>query len=116
MEIESLLTATAEKVDIIFNKLLVSNENIIDWVQFYQKSYIIASLNLNISKISHNDWHAASNSTNYVEAAHATSNREEKQLKLMTAILREQRLDMQYFKRIKIKNNYNIDLSGHDKS
>ncbi|CAG8554825.1 10961_t:CDS:2, partial [Dentiscutata heterogama] len=86
------------------------------WVQFYQKPYIIASLNPNISNISNDDWYAAPNSTNCAEAAHSMSNREGKQLKLMTAILRGQKLDMRYFKRIEIKKNYNIDLSGHDKS
>ncbi|CAG8474979.1 31609_t:CDS:2 [Racocetra persica] len=66
-KIESLLTAIAKKVDFIFKKLSIY-ENIIDWVQFYQKPYIIASLNPNISKISNNDWYAAPNSTNCAEA------------------------------------------------
>ncbi|RIB22168.1 hypothetical protein C2G38_1025752 [Gigaspora rosea] len=99
---KSLLTATAEKVNSIFIKLM-TYENVIDWIQFYQKPYIIASLNPNISKISNNDWYAAPNSTNCAEAAHSLSNREGKQLKLMTAILRGQKLDMRYFKRIEIK-------------
>ncbi|CAG8746928.1 16449_t:CDS:2, partial [Racocetra persica] len=68
------------------------------------KPYIIASLNPNISKISHNMWYAAPNSTNCAEAAHAMSNREGKQLKLMTAIIR-----------IDIKANYNVNISGQDK-
>ncbi|CAG8651860.1 16815_t:CDS:2, partial [Dentiscutata heterogama] len=54
--------------------------------------------------------------TNCAEAAHAMSNREGKQLKLMTAILRGQKLDMRNFKRINIKANYNVNISGQDKS
>ncbi|CAG8781389.1 4329_t:CDS:10, partial [Cetraspora pellucida] len=97
IEMESLLTTTTENIDNIFNKLIL-NKDIIDWVQFYQKPYIITSLNPNISNISYNDWHAAPNSTNCAEAVHSMSNY------------------MRYFKRIEIKKNYNINLSGHDKS
>ncbi|CAG8809654.1 9327_t:CDS:2, partial [Cetraspora pellucida] len=72
MEIESLLTTTAERVDIIFNKLLASNKkNIID-------------------------------NTNCTEAAQATSNREEKQLKLIIAILRSN----------SDKNNHSLNINN----
>ncbi|CAG8659854.1 26152_t:CDS:2 [Racocetra persica] len=85
---ELLLTAKVEEVDLIFNELFMSDKNLTDWVQYYKKHYIIASLNPNISKIPNNLWYAAPNNTNCAKAAHAMSNQEGKQLKLMTAILR----------------------------
>ncbi|CAG8806720.1 35626_t:CDS:2, partial [Racocetra persica] len=106
-KMELLLTAKAEKVIIVLQT---------NWVQYYKKPYIIASLNPNLSKIPHDLWHAAPNSTNCAEAAHAMSNREGKQLKLMTAILRGRKLDMRNFKRTDIKANFNINTCGYDKS
>ncbi|CAG8751212.1 1934_t:CDS:2, partial [Racocetra persica] len=85
---------------IIFDELLALDNNLMDWVQYYKQPYIIASLNPNISKIPHDLWHMAPNSTNCAEAAHAM----------------RQKIDMHNFKRINIKANYNVNINGQDKS
>jgi hypothetical protein len=43
---------------------------------------------LNASKINPEIWASSSNNTNAAESAHALANREGKQLKLLTAIIR----------------------------
>jgi hypothetical protein len=45
-------------------------------------------LNLNASKINSEIWASSENNTNVAEAAHSLANREGKQLKLLTAIIR----------------------------
>ena len=54
---------------------------------FYQQKWVIASLNRFMSKIDNETWMTSPNNTNTAEAAHALSNRREKSLKLMTAII-----------------------------
>ena len=48
---------------------------------------MIASLNKCVSKIDNEIWINSPNNTNTAEATHALSNRREKNLKLVTAIL-----------------------------
>ncbi|CAG8543277.1 15933_t:CDS:10, partial [Cetraspora pellucida] len=84
-KMELLLTAKAEKVELIFDELLTLDNNLVG-------------------------------NTNCAETAHAMSNREGKQLKLMMTILRGQKLDMCNFKRTDIKANFNINTCGYDKS
>ena len=60
----------------------------LDWVKYYRQSYVIGSLNWSMSRIPKKNWQEAPDNTNAAEAAHAMSNREGKQLKLLTAILR----------------------------
>ncbi|CAG8769749.1 5166_t:CDS:2, partial [Cetraspora pellucida] len=65
---ELLLTAKLKEVELIFDKLLALDNNLM--VQYYKQPYIIASLNPNILKILHDLWYMAPNSTNCAEAAH----------------------------------------------
>lgn len=60
----------------------------LDWVNYYSQSYVLASLNLNASNIDPEVWAKSSNNTNVAEAAHALANKEGKQLKLLTAIIK----------------------------
>ena len=60
----------------------------LDWIDYYSKPYVIASLNLNASKIDSETWASSVDNTNVAEAAHALANQEGKQLKLLTAIIR----------------------------
>jgi hypothetical protein len=48
----------------------------------------LASLNKYISNMENEVWERYGNNTNMAEAAHAQANREGKQLKLVTAIMR----------------------------
>jgi hypothetical protein len=48
----------------------------------------LASLNKYVSNMENEVWERHGNNTNAAEAAHAQANREGKQLKLLTAILR----------------------------
>ncbi|PKY26344.1 hypothetical protein RhiirB3_441614 [Rhizophagus irregularis] len=49
-------------------------------------------LNLNASKINPEIWASSENNTNAIEATHALANWEGKQLKLLTAIIRDIKL------------------------
>ena len=60
----------------------------LDWIHYYRQPYVLASLNLYASEIDPEIWARSSNNTNAAEAAHALANREGKQLKLLTAIIR----------------------------
>ncbi|CAG8809595.1 22066_t:CDS:2, partial [Racocetra persica] len=60
----------------------------IDWAKFYKTPWIISSLNMHMSKMEHDIWKKHNNNTNSAEAAHALVNKEGKQLKLLSAILR----------------------------
>lgn len=56
---------------------------LLDWINYYNQSYVLASLNLNASKMNPVIWARSSNNTNAAEAAHALANREGKQFKLV---------------------------------
>ena len=59
----------------------------LDWITFYHQKWIIASLNKSMSKIANDVRIISPDNTNAAEAAHALSNRCERELKLLTAIL-----------------------------
>jgi hypothetical protein len=60
----------------------------VDWLKYYQQPYVLSSLNQFISNINHETWRKSGTNTNNAEAAHSIVNREGKQLKLLSAILR----------------------------
>ena len=60
----------------------------LDWVKYYRQPYVLASLNKHVSNMENEIWERHANNTNIAEAAHAQANREGKQLKLLTAIMR----------------------------
>lgn len=60
----------------------------IDWLKYYQQPYVLSSLNQFVSNIDHEIWRKSGSNTNVAEAAHSMVNREGKQLKLLSAILR----------------------------
>ena len=61
---------------------------LIEWLNYYQQPYVLASLNKYISNVNHEIWNKSGSDTNNAEAAHSMANREGKQLKLLSAILK----------------------------
>ncbi|CAB5186069.1 unnamed protein product [Rhizophagus irregularis] len=99
--------SSVEEVHECFKKLeLYDNKRIIDWVQYYRQPYVLASLNKYISNMENEIWDRHGNNTNIAEAAHAQANREGKQLKLLTAIMRGRRLDERLFKIAEINDKF----------
>ncbi len=60
----------------------------LDWVLFYSKPWVRASLNPIYSSMALNIWNKAPDNTNVAESCHANSNRDGKSLTLQVAILR----------------------------
>jgi len=61
---------------------------LVDWLNYYQQPYVLASLNQFVSNIDHEIWRKSGSNTNNAEAAHSMVNRDGKQLNLLSAILR----------------------------
>ncbi|UZO11878.1 uncharacterized protein OCT59_003431 [Rhizophagus irregularis] len=109
--------SSAEEVYGCFEKLeSYNNQRIMDWTQYYRQPYVLASLNKHISNMENEIWDHHGNNTNVAEAAHAQANREGKQLKLITAIMRGRRLDERVFKTAEINDKFGIPYTRRDKS
>ncbi|CAB5390387.1 unnamed protein product [Rhizophagus irregularis] len=109
--------SSAEEVYGCFEKLeSYNNQRIMDWTQYYRQPYVLASLNKHISNMENEIWDHHGNNTNVAEAAHAQANREGKQLKLITAIMRGRRLDERLFKTAEINDKFGIPYTRRDKS
>ncbi|CAB4426177.1 unnamed protein product [Rhizophagus irregularis] len=109
--------SSVEEVHECFKKLeLYDNKRIIDWVQYYRQPYVLASLNKYISNMENEIWDRHENNTNIAEAAHAQANREGKQLKLLTAIMRGRRLDERLFKIAEINDKFGVLYTRRNKS
>ncbi|PKB91735.1 hypothetical protein RhiirA5_447765, partial [Rhizophagus irregularis] len=65
-----------------------NDEGIKEWLSYYQQPYVLASLNKYVSNVDHEIWNKSGSDTNNAEAAHSMVNREGKQLKLLSAILK----------------------------
>ncbi|RGB31181.1 hypothetical protein C1646_764393 [Rhizophagus diaphanus] len=61
-------------------------------------------------------WENYENNTNTAEATHAQANRKEKQLKLIKAIMRGERLDERLFKVAEVHNRFSVPYTRRDKS
>ena|SRR2546421_5443907 len=72
----------------LFNNLINFSFINIEWIRFYRQPYILASLNLNASNMNPEIWANSVDNTNVAEAAHSLANREGKQFKLLTAIIK----------------------------
>ncbi|CAB4408423.1 unnamed protein product [Rhizophagus irregularis] len=109
--------SSADEVHKIFEKLETYNDQrVMDWIQYYQQTYVLASLNKHISNMENEIWENYGNNTNTAEAAHAQANREGKQLKLITAIMRGRRLDERLFKVAEVHNRFGVPYTRRDKS
>jgi hypothetical protein len=73
----------------------------IEWLNYYRQPYVLSSLNKYVSNVDHEIWNKSGSDTNNAEAAHSMANREGKQLKLLSAIL----------KLVKIFFNYQITFN-----
>ena len=59
-----------------------------EWLNYYRQPYVLSSLNKYVSNVDHEIWNKSGSDTNNAEAAHSMANREGKQLKLLSAILK----------------------------
>lgn len=87
---KSILNAPSQEiVESILDKIELSDElGAKEWAKYYKTPWIISSLNVHMSKMERNIWRKYNNNTNAAEATHALINKEGKQLKLLSAILR----------------------------
>ncbi|GBC52700.2 hypothetical protein GLOIN_2v1773466 [Rhizophagus irregularis DAOM 181602=DAOM 197198] len=85
-----------------------------EWIRYYRQPYVLASLNLNASKIDPEIWASSANNTNVAEAAHALANREGKHLKLLTAIIRGRKVDQKAVKIMETENKFGVPYSRRD--
>jgi hypothetical protein len=99
-KMKSLLKAASQvEIDQIFSDLEKSDENgILDWINYYRTPHILASLNASASLMDVEIWNRYGHNTNTAETAHSLVNRTGKQLKLLSAILRGQKLDERHLK------------------
>ncbi|CAI2168411.1 9628_t:CDS:2, partial [Funneliformis geosporum] len=65
--------------------------------------------------IDNNIWLTSPDNTNTAETAHILSNRREKNLKLVIAILQERKLNRERFNAIRVHQKYNIPIRRQDK-
>ncbi|UZO12218.1 uncharacterized protein OCT59_003766 [Rhizophagus irregularis] len=106
-----------EAVYDLLQQIRDTNDNgIKEWVDYYQQSYVLASLNQFISNIDPEIWLKSGSNTNYAEAAHSMVNREGKQLSLLSAILRGKRFDERCYKTIDICNKSGVPYTHRDRS
>ncbi|CAG8738842.1 21803_t:CDS:2, partial [Racocetra persica] len=88
---KSILNAPSQElVKSILDKIELSDEpGAKEWANYYKTPWIISSLkNVHMSKMERNIWKKHDDNTNSAESAHALANKEGKQLKLLSAILR----------------------------
>ncbi|PKB97857.1 hypothetical protein RhiirA5_404131 [Rhizophagus irregularis] len=107
--------STTERVNQIFEELEASDESIIkDWIAFYSKPWVRASLNPIYSFIALDIWQNAPDNTNVAESCHANCNRDGKALPLEAAILKAKNYDERQFISCDIHNCYGVAKSGKD--
>ncbi|CAB4436469.1 unnamed protein product [Rhizophagus irregularis] len=114
----SLLKATSKaELDQIFSDIEKSDEDgVNDWIDYYQRPYILATINSSASLMDVEIWNRYENNTNTAEAAHSLVNRTGKQLKLLSAILRGRNLDERHLKIIEIQDFSAVPYTKQDKS
>ncbi|EXX71660.1 hypothetical protein RirG_076450 [Rhizophagus irregularis DAOM 197198w] len=101
--LEILKVNSFEEINQIFGQIKMHNEDgIQNWLEYYQKPWVLGSLTYHYSLMSYEDWQTTQFDTNIAESAHAMINRTGKSLKLKIAILRGWKHDECIYKRIKI--------------
>ncbi|CAB5393707.1 unnamed protein product [Rhizophagus irregularis] len=101
----------------IFSDIEKSDEDgVKDWIDYYQRPHILATINSSASLMDVEIWNRYGNNTNTAEAAHSLVNRTGKQLKLLSAILRGQKLDERHLKIIEIQDFSAVPYTKQDKS
>ncbi|POG60165.1 hypothetical protein GLOIN_2v1788269 [Rhizophagus irregularis DAOM 181602=DAOM 197198] len=87
--LEILKANSSEEINQIFGQIKMRNEDgIQNWLEYYQKPWVLGSLTYHYSLMSYEDWQTTPFDTNIAESAHAMINRTGKSLKLKIAILR----------------------------
>ncbi|PKC10022.1 hypothetical protein RhiirA5_414881 [Rhizophagus irregularis] len=115
--LEILKANSSEEINQIFGQIKMRNEDgIQNWLEYYQKPWVLGSLTYHYSLMSYEDWQTTPFDTNIAESAHAMINRTGKSLKLKIAILRGWKHDECIYKRIKIHQQIGIPMSSKDKS
>ncbi|PKC14284.1 hypothetical protein RhiirA5_409551, partial [Rhizophagus irregularis] len=93
-----------------------NDEGIKEWLSYYQQPYVLASLNKYVSNVDHEIWNKSGSDTNNAEAAHSMVNREGKQLKLLSAILKGKRYDIRCYTTIETHDKKGVPYTHRDKS
>ncbi|CAB5386041.1 unnamed protein product [Rhizophagus irregularis] len=93
-----------------------NDEGIKEWLNYYQQSYVLSSLNKYVSNVDHEIWNKSGSDTNNAEAAHSMANSEGKQLKLLSAILKGKRYDARCYITIEVHNKNGVPYTHRDKS
>ncbi|CAB5379372.1 unnamed protein product [Rhizophagus irregularis] len=115
--LEILKANSSEEINQIFGQIKMRNEDgIQNWLEYYQKPWVLGSLTYHYSLMSYEDWQTTPFDTNIAESAHAMINRTGKSLKLKIAILRGWKHNECIYKRIKIHQQTGIHMSSKDRS
>ncbi|CAB4467683.1 unnamed protein product [Rhizophagus irregularis] len=93
-----------------------NDEGIKEWLNYYRQSYVLSSLNKYVSNVDHEIWNKSGSDTNNAEAAHSMANREGKQLKLLSAILKGKRYDARCYTTIEVHDKNGVPYTHRDKS
>ncbi|UZO06142.1 uncharacterized protein OCT59_026473 [Rhizophagus irregularis] len=92
--LEILKVNSFEEINQIFGQIKMHNEDgIQNWLEYYQKPWVLGSLTYHYSLMSYEDWQTTQFDTNIAESAHAMINRTGKSLKLKIAILSKDKSD-----------------------
>ncbi|CAB4375450.1 unnamed protein product [Rhizophagus irregularis] len=115
--LEILKANSSEEINQIFGQIKMRNEDgIQNWLEYYQKPWVLGSLTYHYSLMSYEDWQTTPFDTNIAESAHAMINRTGKSLKLKISILRGWKHNECIYKRIKIHQQTGIHMSSKDRS
>ncbi|RGB33580.1 hypothetical protein C1646_761569 [Rhizophagus diaphanus] len=91
-----------------------NDEGIKEWLNYYRQSYVLSSLNKYVSNVDHEIWNKSGSDTNNAEAAHSMANREGKQLKLLSAILKGKRYDARCYTTIEVHDKNGVLYTHRD--
>ncbi|KAF0333005.1 cobalamin biosynthesis protein cobt [Gigaspora margarita] len=113
---QNILTAESQyEIQNLLNQITLSSEDgVKDWVEFYNRPWILASLNHCYSQIDITTLNIIGETTNAAESAHADINREGKGLNLMNAIKRAQKFDNRKFITCAIQDRYGVTKTGRN--
>ncbi|EXX67018.1 hypothetical protein RirG_118210 [Rhizophagus irregularis DAOM 197198w] len=90
--------------------------NATKWLSYYQQPYVLASLNKYVSNVDHEIWNKSGSDTNNAETAHSMVNREGKQLKLLSAILKGKRYNIRCYTTIETHDKKGVPYTHRDKT
>ncbi|KAF0489081.1 cobalamin biosynthesis protein cobt [Gigaspora margarita] len=91
------------------------DENLqLNWIEFYNQPWVLASLNRHYSQIDITIWCIAGETTNVAKSAHADINHEGKGLNLINAIEKALRFDNRKFMICTVQDKYGVAKTGRN--